>query len=52
MASDGPQASQISDFQSMPPPCHGCSTGSSEDCCPDEETILLAKDAEGRGSVV
>ena len=37
-----PQASQIPDFQGMPPSRHGCPSGSSEDCCPDKETILLA----------
>ena len=52
MASGGPQASQIPDFQGMPPPCHGCSPGSGDDCCPNKKTILLAKDAEGRGGVV
>ncbi len=52
MASGGPQASQMPDFQGMPPPRHGCASGSSEDCCPNKETILLANDAEGRGGVV
>ncbi len=42
VVSGGPQASQIPDFQGMPPPRHGCSPGSSEDCCPDKETVLLA----------
>ncbi len=37
VASGGPQASQIPEFQGMPPPRHGCPAGSSEDCCPDKE---------------
>ncbi len=52
MASGGPQASQVPDFQGMPPPRYGCSSGSSEDCCPDKKMILLAANAEGRGGVV
>ena len=52
MASGGPQVSQIPDFQGMPPPRYGCSSGSSEDCCPDKKTILLATNAEGCGGVV
>ncbi len=48
MASGGPQASQIPDFEGMPSSRHGCSLRSSNDCFPNKETFLLAEGAEGR----
>ncbi len=52
MASGGPQIPPIPDFQGLPPPRRGCSSGSSENYCSDKETFLLAENAEGCGSVV
>ncbi len=52
MASGGPEIPPLPDFQGLPPPRHGCSSGSSENCYSDKETFLLATNAEGRGSVV
>ncbi len=46
MASGGPQASPIPDFQGLPSP--RCS----EDCCLNKETFLLAESAERRGGLV
>ncbi len=47
MASGGPQASQIADFQGLPPSCYGRPSRGSEDCCLDKDTFLLAKSEEG-----
>ncbi len=52
MASGGSHASLIPDLQGLPSPCYGCSSGSSENCCPDKETLLLAENAERHGSLV
>ncbi len=48
MASGGPQASQVPDFQGLLSSRHGCSPWSSEDYCLDKEAFLLAESAEGR----
>ncbi len=51
MASGGSQASPIPDLQSLSSPRHGCSPRSSENCCLNKETFLLAENAESRGSL-